>query len=158
MASIKMVLEPQKGDKMDTPPEATPPTSLARIEVPEVVDFEIIRTSLAPSIDKVIARADATVAKLAAGIKDDETMALAVREAEVLRDNGEDLLKKWREEFYMEAWYRPGEERREVFDSRLKPISALKKALLGHVADYKALKERQAQLAREKAEAEARRQ
>ncbi|MES2155429.1 MAG: hypothetical protein V4510_09875 [bacterium] len=143
-------------DQPSTPAAAT--TALERIVVPEVVDFEVIRTQLAPSIDKMIARADAVTAKLAAGIKDDETMALAVREAESLRDNGEDLLKAWREEFYMEAWYRPGEERREVFDSRLKPIAALKKALLGHVSDYKSRKEREAKLARERAEAEARRQ
>lgn len=135
-----------------------PTNALAPIVVPEHVDFEVIRATIAPSVDKVIARANSTVAKLAAGIKDDETMALAVAEAENLRDNGEDLFKKWREEYYMEEWYRPGEERREFFDSRLKPIAALKKALLGHVADFKALKERQARLAREKADAEARRQ
>jgi len=141
---------------MDTPDTET--TAIAKIVVPEVVDFEVIRTSIGPSVDLMIARANTTVAKLAAGIKDDETMALAIREAEGLRDNGEDLFKKWREEYYMEEWYRPGEVRREFFDSRLKPIAALKKTILGHVADYKARKEREAKLARERADAEARRQ
>lgn len=142
-----------------TPQDATPAeTSLVPFIVPEVVTIDVIRNSLAPSVDQVIARANSTVAKIAAGIKDDETMAIAVREAENLRDNGEDLFKKWREEFYMETWYRPGEEVRELFDSRLKPLAALKKTLMGHVADYKALKERQAKIARERAEAEARRQ
>lgn len=141
---------------MDTPDTET--TAIAKIVVPEVVDFEIIRTSIGPSVDLMIARANSTVAKIAAGIKDDETMALAIREAEGLRDNGEDLFKKWREEYYMEEWYRPGEVRREFFDSRLKPMAALKKTLMGHVSDYKARKEREAKLARERAEAEARRQ
>lgn len=141
----------------DTPPDEST-TELARIVVPEVIDYEAIRTQVGPSVDKMIARANTVAAKVAAGIKDDETMALAVREAENLRDNGEDLFKKWREEYYMDVWYRPGEEVREVFDSRLKPIAALKKSLLAHVNDYKNLKERQAKLAREKAEAEARRQ
>lgn len=142
---------------METPtPEST--TALERIVIPEVVDFNIIKNTIAPSIDRLITRADATVAKLAAGIKDDESLALAVREAEALRDNGQDLMKKWREEFYMDGWYRPGEEVREVFDSRLKPLAAHIKTLMGHVSDYKNLKERQAKLAREKAEAEARRQ
>ena len=139
-------------------PAAEPTTEIARIVVPEVVNFEVIRSSLAPGVDLVIARANKIVAKIAAGIKDDETMALAVQEAEHLRDNGEDLFKEWREEYYMDVWYRPGEQVREVFDSRLKPIAALKKALLGHVADYKARKERAAKIDRERAEAEARRQ
>lgn len=144
---------------MEQPPaEAPTTTALERIKIPEVVNFEIIRTEIAPSVDKMLARADATVVRLAAGIKDDESMAMAVQEAERLRDDGEDMFKKWREEFYMDAWYRPGEEVREVFDSRLKRIAVNKKALLGHVADYKARKEREAKLARERAEAEARRQ
>lgn len=144
---------------MDTTPTPEPTTALARIVVPEVVDLEIIRSSLGPSIDLVIARADKTVARIAAGIVDDESMMLAVTAAEELRDNGEDLLKKWREEFYMEVWYRPGEKvREEIFDTRLKKIAANKKTLLASVSDYKALKERQAKIAREKLEAEARRQ
>lgn len=144
---------------MDTPaPTPEISTDLARIVVPELVDYEVIRSTIGPSVDKIIARANVVVAKVAAGIKDDDTMALAVREAENLRDNGEDQFKKWREEYYMDAWYRPGEEVREVFDSRLKPIAALKKTLLAHVNDYKNLKERQAKLARERAEAEAKRQ
>ncbi|MDD5301469.1 MAG: hypothetical protein PHS14_00055 [Elusimicrobia bacterium] len=140
--------------------ENDPPAdqSLARIVVPEIVDIDIIRNDLGPSIDRIIARSDSTVAKLAVGITDDATMELAVKEAESLRDNGEDLLKGWRETFYMEAWYRPGEAVRELFDPRLKKLAANKKTLLGHVADYKARKEREAKLARERAEAEARRQ
>lgn len=135
-----------------------PTTAISKLIVPEIIDFNVIRNEMAPEIDRIITHANTTVAKLAVGIKDDETMALAVKEAEFLRDNGQDLLKKWREEFYMEKWYRPGEEVRDFFDSRLKPIAAHMKTLLGHVSDYKGKKEREAKLARERAEAEARRQ
>ncbi len=131
-------MEPQ------TAASAEPTTALERIVVPEIVDIDIIRNSLGPSIDRVIARADSTVAKLAAGIQDDASMALAVQEAEGLRDNGKDLLKKWREEFYMDAWYRPGEAVREIFDPRIKKVETHIKTLMGHVSDYKARKEREA--------------
>ena len=141
---------------METP-AAEPTSALERIIIPEVVDAEIIRTSLGPSIDKIIERADSTVAKLAAGINDDESLALAVRAAEALRDDGKDHLVKWRKDFY-EPEYRRAEDIRAMFDPRMKKIEAHMKTLLGHVADYKALKERQAKLAREKAEADARRQ
>lgn len=133
------------------------PTDIARLEVPAVVDLEVIRTQLGPSIDKLIVRADSTVAKLAAGIKDDETMALAVGEAELLRDSGKDLLERWREDYYIPQ-YREAERTREVFDPRLKRITAHIKTLMAHVSDYKGSKEREAKLARERAEAEARRQ
>ena len=139
----------------DQPAEST--TDLARIQVPAVVDLDIIKATLGPSIDGVIARADKTAAVLAAGIKDDETVALAVAAAERLRDDSKDLLEKWREEFYVPR-YRATEEVRELFDPRLKKTAALMKTLLGHVSDYKVRKEREARLAQERAEAEARRQ
>ena len=134
-----------------------PITEIARIVVPEVVDLEVIRTTLGPSIDLEISRSDAALARVAAGIKDDETMALAVREAESLRDNGKDLLEKFREELYIPE-YRRAESIREMFDPRLKRIAANMKALLAHVSDYKARKAREAALAKERAESDARRQ
>lgn len=137
------------------PAETT--TEIARIVVPEIIDIDVIRNEIGPSIDKMLNRSDSTVAKFSVGIKDDESMAMAVKEAEFLRDDGQDLLEKWRETFYMEVWYRPGEKVREIFDTRLKRVIANKKTILGYISDYKNLKERQAKIAREKAEAEARR-
>lgn len=140
--------------------ETTPPpdTALARIAVPEVVDLEVVRTVLGPGIDKLITRANASVARLAAGIKDDETMALAVREAELLRDDGKDLLEKYREEFYVPQMRVLEDVRINIFDDRLKKITAHMKTLMGYVSDYKTRKAREEKLAKERAEAEARRQ
>ncbi len=131
---------------------------LAKIVVPEVVDFTVIQASLIPSITKIVDRADTVVAKVAADVKDEASIAVAVREAEFLRDNGKDLLEKWREQYYMEEFYRPGELRRQMFDNPLKRINAHVKTLMNAVADCKERLKREAQLARERAEAEARRQ
>jgi hypothetical protein len=139
---------------MDTPTE----NALEKIHIPEVVDYETIRSSLAPSIDKLIVRADGLVPKIAANIKDEESIALAVREADLLRDDGKDLLEKWREEFYIKEYYRPGETRRELFDSRLTRIKTHIKTLMNGVADCKERMKREARLAKERADAEARRQ
>lgn len=146
-------------ENSDSPatPQADPATDLVRIVVPEVVDFDVIKTSLIPSIDGIVDRADRTVAKIAADVKDEASIAVAVREADHLRDNGKDLLQKWREEFYMEEFYRPGEERRKLFDNLLKRIDAHTKTLMNAVADCKERMKREARLAKERAEAEAKR-
>lgn len=144
-----------------TPPQpapAAPTTALEPIKVPEIVDFGIVESSILPGIHKVLSRADGLVATVAADIKDEVSMALAVKEADYLRDNGKDLLEKFREEYYMEAFYRPGEKRRQMFDDPLKRINAHIKTLLNAVADCKERLKREARLAKERAEAEAKRQ
>jgi hypothetical protein len=143
-------------ENSDSP--ATPETALAKIVVPEVVDFEVIQTSILPSINGIVDRADGIVAKIAAEVKDEASMTIAVREADYLRDNGKDLLQKWREEHYMDVYYRPGEERRKLFDTPLTRINAHIKTLMNAVADCKERMKREARLAKERAEAEAKRQ
>lgn len=139
---------------MDKPADAPAPlTSLERIQIPEVVVFDTIVKEIGPSIDSALKKA----AALAAAITDDASRDLAIAAAERVRDDALKPMEKWREELYVAAWYRPGEEVREVFDTRIKPAKTVIKTIMGHVSDYNLLKERQEKLAREKAEAEARR-
>ena len=134
-------------------------TEIARIVVPEVVDIDVIKNEIGPAIDKMLTRADALVPRVSAAVKDNESRDLARREAEHLRDNGKDILDKYREAIYMEQIYRPGEKvRLELFDNRLKRIVAHMKTLLGSVSEYNERKDREAAIAKERAEAEARRQ
>lgn len=135
------------------PAEQQPPAALARIPVPEVVVFETIKNDIGPAIDNALKHA----AKLAVNIVDDATRDLAVDAVEKLKDDALTPLKRWREEFYMQVWYRPGETVREVFDSRIKPAETAIKTMLGKVSDYNLKKEREEKIAKEKAEAEARR-
>lgn len=136
---------------MDPQPDQ-PTTALERIQIPEVVDLEVIRSVIGPSIDRALDQA----AKIAIDIKDDATRDLAVSAAEQLQDDAIDVLEKLREEHYIPE-YRRAEAIRELFDPRLKQARTAKKTMLGYVSDYNVKKKREADLARERAEAEARR-
>lgn len=136
---------------MDTP-AAAPIAALERIPVPEVVDLEVIRTSIGPSIDKAIHHA----AKIAVSITDDASREIAIDAVEKIKDDCLTVLEKWRLEYYVPK-YRDAEDAREVFDTRLKEAKAVVKTIMSHVSDYNVRKKREADLARERAEAEARR-
>lgn len=138
---------------METTHQQSDTTALARVVIPEVVDLEIIRRDLGPSIDKELDRA----ARIQINIKDDETLALAVDAGEKLRDNIIDTLQGLRVTWYERLFYHPGEKARDLFDPRLKRAKGLLKDTMAAISDYKIKKEREARLAREKAEAEARR-
>lgn len=129
------------------------PNALTHIAIPEVVDLAIIETTIGPAIDVALGKA----AKLAANIIDVPSRELALDAVEKIKADAIGPLEKWREEYYMETHYRPGEIRREIFDSRLKPAKVLVKTILGHVSDFNMKLERIEKLAREKAEADARR-
>lgn len=139
---------------MDTPtPEpAENPTALARIVIPEVVDIEIIRSSIGPSIDKALHHA----ARIAASITDDASRELAIDAVEKVKDDCLVVLEKWREKYYVPK-YRDAEDARAIFDTRIKEAKAVVKTIMGHVSDYNVRKKREADLARERAEAESRR-
>lgn len=139
---------------MDTQAVVEETKALQRVEIPEVVDLDTIRLTIGPSIDKELARAQ----RFKISIVDDESCALAIDAAEKLRDNITDVLNTLRETYYIEKFYRPGEEARELFDPRLKLAKGLMKDLMTATSEYKLKKEREARLARERAEAEARRQ
>lgn len=127
-------------------------TTLEKITIPEVLDIEAIRTVIGPSIDRALDQA----AKIAVSIVDDATRDLAIDAAENLQGNAIDILEKLREDHYIPK-YRDAEDTRELFDPRLKKAKAAKKTMLAGVSDYKVRKDREAALARERAEAEARR-
>ncbi|MBS3927733.1 MAG: hypothetical protein KGZ65_03990 [Sphingomonadales bacterium] len=129
-----------------------PTTALERIPVPEVVDLEIIRSSIGPSIDKALHHA----AKIAASITDDASREIAIDAVEKVKDDCLTVLEKWREDYYVPK-YRDAEDARSVFDTRIKEAKAVVKTIMSHVSDYNVRKKREADLARERAEAEARR-
>lgn len=133
---------------------ATPPVnnSLERVIVPEVVDMAAIKTTLGPSIDKALSLAS----KIAASVVDDASREIAVDAVEKVQESVE-ILERWRETEYEEKYYRPGEDVREQFDPRIKAGKAVKKLILSAVSEFNIKKERVARLAREAAEAEARR-
>lgn len=137
---------------METPGKE-PITALEHIKVPEKIDIEAIRTEIGPSIDLAIERA----AKIDVVITNEPELELALDTAEKIKEESIITLEKWREEFYMEPWYRRGEEIREIFDSRLRPARVIFKTIMKHVSNYELKKKRDADIARERAEAEARR-
>ncbi len=136
---------------METPP-AGQSTALERIPIPEVVDLEVVKSQIGPSIDIALSKA----AKLAANITDDASRELALDAVEKLKGDCLTPLKRWREDYYRPL-YLKAEETREVFDPRIKQADTVVKTIMGHVADYNVRKEREERLAKERAEAEARR-
>lgn len=136
----------------DQKPATDATNALALPAIPETVDLDLIEREIAPSIDLALERA----AKLAVNVVDDQSRELAIDAVEKLKSDCQKPLKTWREDYYRPA-YEEAERRRGIFDSRLKKIDAVVKTIMGHVADYNLKKEREERLAKERAEAEARR-
>lgn len=132
----------------------TTTTALATIPKPEVIDPDVIKGDIGPAIDKFLDQVDA--AKYAVSIKDEASRDQAVGVVKRLKEECAEPLENWREQFYVPV-YRKAEETRELFDPRIKRAKAFIKTIMGYVADYNLKKEREEKLARERAEAEARR-
>src|SRR3990167_707564 len=131
--------------------QITQAEGVERIVMPEIVDLDVIRRDIGPAIDKALNEAS----RIASNVKDERTRELAISAVECVQGHL-DSLAKWRKDYY-EPKYRDAEEARDNFDPRIKTGKAIVKTIMASVSEYNVRKEREARIAREKAEAEARR-
>ena len=125
-------------------------TALAKIVVPEVIDLEVFRRDIGPSIDKALEMAR----RIQVNITDDKSLDLATDSAERMAEIS-DILKNGKEKHHLPL-YVIEQDAYNVFAPRMKLAQTLKKDTLGAISDFKDKRERAARLAREKAEREAR--
>jgi len=115
------------------------------------VTLEVIMRDIGPEIDNAMQEA----ARIAASVKDDESREKAIDVSARVQEKVRSL-EGWREEYYVPL-YRQAEKIRDLFDPRIKQGKAIVKTIMAAVSDYNVKRERDARIAREKAEAEARR-
>ena len=123
---------------------------------------EVIYQEIAPTIEDALSRA----AKVAASINSDESRDAAITMAKEVDSHLHKLTHRpnlkegdeggWRERFYIPA-YDLAVKLRDYCDPTIKKGQAIKTTLMKGVSDYNLRKEREERIAREKAEAEARR-
>ncbi len=116
-----------------------------------VVEADVMTREIGPAIDSALADA----AKIAASIVDDDSRERAVSIGVLVKERMGQA-EAWREKYY-DPLYRAAEGIREFCDPKIKTGKAILKTLSAGVSEYDRKKQREADLARERAEAEARR-